>query len=150
MSATALATPLVTVRRTASARPARARHLQPCGPASRALAPQTVRPMPIAARPKAAAPLRLTARGRSALLLLVCLSLAVPLVSGMTRLATLSADPVPVQYVTVHQGESLWTIAGEVAPDADRRDTVAQIRHLNDMTHSTVLAGQRILVPLRP
>src|SRR4028118_261251 len=149
MSATALATPLVTVRRTASARPARARHLQPCGPASRALAPHSVRPLPIATQRKAAtAPLRLTARGRSALLLLVCLALAAPLVSGMTRLATLSADPVPVQYVTVHQGESLWTIAGEVAPDADRRDTVAQIRELNDLAHSTVLAGQRLLVPL--
>jgi hypothetical protein len=42
----------------------------------------------------------------------------------------------------------LWSIAGEVAPGADRRDTVAEIVELNALDGSSVRAGQRIAVPV--
>jgi LysM repeat protein len=50
--------------------------------------------------------------------------------------------------VTVAPGDSLWSIAGDVAPDADRRDTVAEIMELNALSGSSVNVGQRIAVPL--
>jgi LysM repeat protein len=46
-------------------------------------------------------------------------------------------------------GETLWEIAGEVAPGVDRRVTVAQIVKLNDLASAEVHAGQRLAVPAR-
>lgn len=93
-------------------------------------------------------PLRLTARGRAVLLIvLLALGLAVSFDTGAVSLAGTSSAPVPVRYVTVGSGQTLWSIAGEVAPQADRRDTVAQIIELNAMPSSGVQAGQQIAVP---
>lgn len=93
-------------------------------------------------------PLRLTARGRVTLLAcLAAMALAVPGVAGAVGLAGPSAVAQPVRYVTVQPGQSLWAIAGEVAPGADRRETVAQIRELNALPGSGVQAGQQIAVP---
>lgn len=95
-----------------------------------------------------ARPLRLTARGRVALLAcLGAVALAVPGVSGALGLGAPSGVAPPVRFVTVQPGQSLWAIAGEVAPGADRRDTVAQIRDLNALPGSGVQAGQQIAVP---
>ena len=55
--------------------------------------------------------------------------------------------PVSVSYRTVLPGETLWGIAGEVAPDADRGDTVAELMELNALTNPAVAAGQRIALP---
>ncbi len=56
--------------------------------------------------------------------------------------------PVPVTYRAVLPGETLWEIAGEVAPGVDRRDTVARILELNALSTAGVYAGQRIAVPV--
>ncbi len=117
-----------------------------------AVRPAAVRPVaarPVAAGHAAQAPtLRLTARGRLVLLLaLVGLATAVSLFSGAVSLAGTSSAPVPVRYVTVEQGQSLWAIAGDVAPGADRRDTVSRILELNALPGSGVRAGQRLAVP---
>lgn len=58
-----------------------------------------------------------------------------------------SVEPVPMRYMTVTGGQTLWAIAGELAPDVDRRDTVALIRELNAMPGSSIRAGQRLAVP---
>lgn len=135
MSTMVLTAPLAAPRR---ARPAR--------PAVRVAAPP--------ARPRAAAPvrrsttLRLTARGRLVLLaLLVAVGLTVSLFTGAISLAGTSTTSIPVRYVTVESGQTLWAIAGEVAPSADRRDTVAQIAELNALNGSGLQAGQRLAVP---
>ena len=54
-----------------------------------------------------------------------------------------------MRYVTVAPGDTLWSIAGEVAPGEDRRDTVARILELNARETSGVRAGDRIAVPVR-
>lgn len=94
---------------------------------------------------------RLTARGRAVFLgLLVVLGLAASLLTASVSGAGTSSTPVPVQYVTVAPGQTLWAIAAEVAPSADRRDTIAQILELNALSGSSVQAGQRIAVPVTP
>ncbi|KAA9129924.1 LysM peptidoglycan-binding domain-containing protein [Microbacterium caowuchunii] len=97
--------------------------------------------------------LRMTARGRRVLAALVALPLAAALgagvLSGGAALAS-RADGSPAgtfETVTVLAGESLWTIAEQVAPSADPRDVVDEIVRLNALDGATVWAGQRIAVP---
>jgi hypothetical protein len=97
-------------------------------------------------------PLRLTRRGRivvragTAVLVLLTLISAV-LLLNRTAQAGSQSHPIPATYRVVLPGETLWQIAGEVAPRADRRDTVAEILELNALSSAEVSAGQRIAVP---
>ena len=54
---------------------------------------------------------------------------------------------VPVSYHVVLPGETLWGLAGEVAPNADRGDTIADLMELNALSVPTLAAGQRIALP---
>lgn len=97
--------------------------------------------------------LRLTMRGRRLLAGLAALpavvAIAVAMVSGGTALATRDAG-APVgsfETVTVSQGDSLWSIAEEVAPQADPRDVIDAIVRLNALDGVTVQAGQSLAVP---
>ena len=93
--------------------------------------------------------LRLTRRGRVVILvMLLALGAVLSLVVASSGAASSAAEQVPVQYVTVAPGDTLWSIAGEVAPGTDRRDTVAEIVELNALDGSSVRAGQRIAVPV--
>ena len=47
----------------------------------------------------------------------------------------------------VQPNETLWSIAEQVDPDADPRETVARIVSMNDLPDSAVLVGQEIHVP---
>jgi predicted Zn-dependent protease len=67
--------------------------------------------------------------------------------SGAVSLAGTQAGRVPVRYVTVAPGETLWSIAGQVAPGADRRDTVHRIVDLNALRDAQLQVGQRVAVP---
>jgi Tfp pilus assembly protein FimV len=49
--------------------------------------------------------------------------------------------------VTVRPGETLWTIAARVRPNADPRQTIARIQDMNGLTSSTLQAGRVLLVP---
>lgn len=98
--------------------------------------------------------LRLTVRGRrllatiAALPALVALSVAV-VSGGSAALASLD-DAVPAgsfTTVTVAAGESLWSIAEQVAPGADPRDVVDAIARLNALDGVTVSAGQQLAIP---
>ena len=92
---------------------------------------------------------RLTRRGRVVvLLLLLAVGAVLSLAITSSGAASGTAQQVPVQYVTVAPGDTLWSIAGEVAPDADPRDTLAEIIELNALDASSIRAGQRIAVPL--
>jgi hypothetical protein len=100
------------------------------------------------ANPAATSSLRLTRRGRLViLLLLLAVGVVVSLTVTSSGSATATAEHAPVQYVTVAPGDTLWSIAGDVSPNADPRDTVADIIELNALNGSTVQAGQRIAVP---
>ncbi|HET8615559.1 MAG TPA: LysM peptidoglycan-binding domain-containing protein [Actinomycetales bacterium] len=83
-----------------------------------------------------------------ALLLLLVVGAVVSLAVTSSGAASSAAQHVPVQYLTVAPGDTLWSIAGEVAPHADPRDTVHEIRELNALDGSMLHVGQRIAVPL--
>jgi hypothetical protein len=99
----------------------------------------------------AGAPLRLTRRGRIVVRLLggagLLLVVAVGVLGGPSALAGPERGQVPVTQHVVMPGETLWGIAGEVAPGADRRETVAQIMELNGLASAEVMAGTRLSVP---
>lgn len=96
------------------------------------------------------APVRLTRRGRLLLTLLLTLVLAGAL--GSVRLkghASATTDGPVASFVTVSSGQTLWQIAGAVAPGQDRRATVARIIELNDLRSARIAAGQQLAVPIR-
>jgi LysM repeat protein len=92
--------------------------------------------------------LRLTRRGRLVITgVLASVAIAASLFVGGVGTAGTDATPVPTRYITVAPGETLWAIAGEVAPSADRRDTVQRILELNSLRSANVQAGQQLAVP---
>jgi hypothetical protein len=97
--------------------------------------------------------LRLTARGRRVVAFLVALpvivALALAVIGGGAALAsgTASAPGHSFAEITVMSGETLWSIAEDIAPEADPRDVVTQISRLNALEGGSVAAGQRIAIP---
>lgn len=118
-------------------------------PAAGTAAPSTARrQLPSTRR----AGVRLTPRGRAVLLLAstAFLLLAV-LVSGRFSADAGTSSATPATGVMVVQaGESLWSIAQQIAPAADPREIVILLRELNGLETSTVVAGQSIVVPAGP
>lgn len=100
-------------------------------------------------------PLRLTRRGRFVffgvpLILLAALVLSFSGFLNAPAKAADSADQLsltPTVTVTVQPGESLWAIAGSVAPERDPRDVVADIVQLNNLDAARVMPGQQLFVP---
>ncbi|GAA1948052.1 LysM peptidoglycan-binding domain-containing protein [Microbacterium deminutum] len=97
--------------------------------------------------------LRLTVRGRrvlaaaAALPAVIALSLAI--VGGGAALASRDSGSPAGSFATVvvSRGDSLWSIAEEVAPSADPRDVVDAIVRLNALDGVTIAAGQRLAIP---
>ena len=93
-------------------------------------------------------PVRLTRRGT------VAIALAVALLGGLMLLvAHLSAGsqaghaPVaPGAVVTVRPGDTLWSIAGEVAPGRDPRQVVQRLREVNHLATVALEPGQTLKV----
>jgi hypothetical protein len=90
------------------------------------------------------APLRLTARGRAVLLVLAALIGTAVVVmawfgAGSTQLPAHGAVPARV---VVHQGDTLWSIAGRVAPGRDPRAIVDQLSRVNHLSSPDLIPGQ--------
>lgn len=100
-------------------------------------------------RPK----LRLTRRGRFVLIavpvFLACILFLAGLAALMSPARAGDAAPstTPAVQVTVQQGQSLWSVAAEYAPDRDPRVVVGQIVELNGLDSARVQPGQQLLVP---
>ncbi len=102
--------------------------------------------------------LRITRRGRLCLTLAgfavlagVAASILAPAVAGLAGLLEPAPATVPVsaevERVTVLPGQTLWEIARQQRPGDDPRDVVVDIRHLNNLTDSRVMAGQQLVLP---
>ena len=100
-----------------------------------------------------AASVRLTARGRFVVRAAAVLvsALAVTWAGSLvvnTVVATNGAAPISTATVVVQAGDSLWSVAVEVAPDVDPRETVDVIRSLNQLGPDSLLQpGQTLIVP---
>lgn len=95
--------------------------------------------------------LRLTQRGRQVLMFLAATPLVIAALAfglnGGGATASLDDPGVTFDYVTVESGQSLWQLAGEIAPQADPRDVIAQVVELNALTSQDVYAGQELAIP---
>jgi len=122
-------------------------------PGGRFLDPRADR---VAGEAAAATAIRLTGRGR--LVVLVALTVVVFALISVGRVwaqadASIGAPagPASSSAVTdtwvVQPGETLWTVAGAIAPDVDPRETIASIVALNALSDTAVVAGQTLLVP---
>lgn len=97
--------------------------------------------------------LRLTARGRRVVAALastpVVIALSVVILSSGGALAS-NENGAPAgafAHVTVMPGDTLWSIAQEVAPGVDPRDVVDEIVRLNALSSGAVEAGESIAIP---
>ena len=96
-----------------------------------------------------AAPVRLTRRGRR---LVVALVLAAGVGGAALGREFLAPDPglhlAGESSVVVEQGDTVWSIAGEVAgPGQDVRAVVDAIQELNDLEGSALVVGQVLRLP---
>ena len=97
--------------------------------------------------------LRLTIRGRRLLAGLAALpaacALALAVISGGAALASRDAGVPAASFVTVTvvSGDTLWSIAEQVAPTADPRDVVDDIARLNALDGAPIVPGQELAIP---
>ncbi|ALJ21018.1 LysM peptidoglycan-binding domain-containing protein [Microbacterium sp. No. 7] len=107
-------------------------------------------PRPVVVRTR----LRLTTRGRRVLVALasapVVVAVSIAMLSGGGAVASSErpADPASFETVTVQPGDTLWSLAGEIAPDADPRDVIDAIMRLNALSSARLDVGQSIALPL--
>lgn len=100
-------------------------------------------------RPAQRRPVHLTRRGRLLLLAgLVALMLG-SFAFGRSASQAASEAPArpPLQQVTVQPGDSLWSVAQEVAPGRDPRGVVDMIQRLNRLSGPELQVGQQLLLP---
>jgi nucleoid-associated protein YgaU len=96
--------------------------------------------------------LRLTTRGRAVLLAFASVPLAIGIafaaLSGGSAIAS-GADTaaVSVETVTVMPGDTLWSIATGVAPEADPRDVIGEISRMNLLRGGELQVGQTLAIP---
>jgi hypothetical protein len=94
-------------------------------------------------------PLRITRRGKTVL----GLAIALPVIALSVFLASPGAladgehSANDFEYVTVLNGDTLWSIATEIAPREDPRDVVAEIIALNQLPSAALMPGQQIALP---
>ena len=95
--------------------------------------------------------LRLTRRGRVVLTMLVALPIVIGAMvfalNGGGAAATGEQTHVTFHYVTVQSGDSLWSVASRIAPNADPRDVIADLVNLNGLSSAVVTPGQQLAIP---
>ncbi|MEO6701283.1 MAG: LysM peptidoglycan-binding domain-containing protein [Jatrophihabitantaceae bacterium] len=105
---------------------------------------------PLSVAPAASAPLRLTRRGVVALALLTVVLGALLLVVARASFGGAPATPASGSAaagpVTVQPGDTLWTIAQQVAPNRDPRLEVDRLRELNHLASVALSPGQTLKV----
>ena len=104
------------------------------------------------AGPVPATRLRITVRGRRVLAALVALPVAAAIAfaalgSGSALASGEHTAGDSFTTVTVQPGDTLWSIAEEVAPGADPRDVVDAIIRLNALPSGSLTAGQSLALP---
>jgi hypothetical protein len=110
---------------------------------------------PVLMRPAAAAAprtrLRITRRGRAVLATVIALPLVLgtgaAMLNGGGAVATDTSSSAEFTYVEVEAGQSLWSLAETVAPQADPREVIAAIVRLNGLPSADVQPGERLAIP---
>jgi LysM repeat protein len=95
-----------------------------------------------------ARPLRLTRRGVLASVIGLALAGGLLLLVAYLSAGSPASRPaaVPGSVVTVQPGDTLWSIAGQVAPGHDPRRVVEQLREVNHLSSVSLTPGQTLKV----
>jgi LysM repeat protein len=118
--------------------------------------PAAVPPTQVRRTSSPSGPLRLTRRGRRLVrTAVVTLALLVALVAAVVAgVPSVQAGDTPAEVATssvvVQPGQTLWSVARDVAPGVDVRETVARIKDLNGLSgpsSDVVVPGQQLIVP---
>jgi len=116
----------------------------PCGAAGIPSDRRPDRSIPrLARRPS---PVRLTRRGRVVVVLFL-LGLMVGIAVLLSTASQASAPAGPDRAVTVHSGDTLWSISVATMPGVQPDAAMAQIRRLNHMSDNTIYVGQQLILP---
>jgi LysM repeat protein len=93
--------------------------------------------------------LRMTKRGRAVLLTLVATPVVIAtLAFGINAGgATATSSSTPLSTVTVVGGESLWSLAKQIAPASDPRDVIADIISVNRLNSASIYPGEQLAIP---
>jgi hypothetical protein len=93
--------------------------------------------------------LRMTGRGRAVLLTLVAIPLVIAaLVFGINAGdATATRSSTPLAKITVVNGETLWSVAKQIAPAADPRDVIADVISVNNLNSADIYPGEQLSIP---
>ena len=119
-------------------------------------APLHLVPDPISYRAPQEAPLRLTRRGKFVLIAMPIFfaTVGVLMLLGLfLSPAKASADvPLGVEAVsvTVIEGDTLWGLAREFAPQLEPREAIRQIAEINNLEGNVLFPGTEIFVPSAP
>jgi hypothetical protein len=102
-------------------------------------------------------PLTLTRRGRLVVSLLVVAAVLMSLVAvaavllgpaaGTAAAAKEATTHMTASTLVVRPGDTLWSIATRVAPNADPRETITALREVNNLAQPVVYVGQRLIIP---
>lgn len=118
----------------------------------RSTQPRSTRPRARGSRPTQPR-LRLTRRGRVVFAAVVALPLAVlGLVFGLGAggaVATRDTATGSLTWVEVDSGQSLWSLAADIAPGEDPREFAAQVAAFNQLDSTVIQPGQELAIPPR-
>ena len=92
------------------------------------------------------APIRLTRRGRI-VIWLVLAGLAVVVVALFAPASHAAAPSGPARAVTVHPGNTMWSIATTGLPGLSPAVAVERVRAFNHLATNEVYVGEQILLP---
>lgn len=103
-------------------------------------------------RPSSAATrLRLTTRGRRVLLALAAIPLAIGLAFAALSSGSAYAGGEGVsssfETITVMPGDTLWSIAEDIAPGIDPREVIDSLQQLNLLDGGMLMVGEELAIP---
>lgn len=102
-----------------------------------------------AERARSHSSIQLTRRGRIVVSFVVACAflLGWGTLGGSSADASVESATAVGQVVVVQQGESLWSIAQDIAPNTDPREVILRIREMNNLGADHVYPGQSLHVP---
>lgn len=74
---------------------------------------------------------------------------AAMLVVGAHTVSAGQTHPAPVRTYRVHAGDTLWSIAGSLQPNGDRREVVYDLMSFNHLSSPVIVPGETLRLPLR-